>query len=985
MAIKVLKRQQSVSPVGIIKSDTFDANAELAKDIANTATNMMGQAYQQGAEEARKTGIERANQVKIKTLNPEEGFVQTVNAPETFGRIATASFENVMNKRYVDSIESSMRLELKKFSLDPNNIDMMDNPALYQEKATELVAGFVKASPQQFQGTVKQFGTKLISAGLTDVAVNQHKNAMKKITSNFVEDMNVNIIEMNNIVSNSVDTGDYTDAVTKYNDNDAKIDEMQPLLSDSAYRQLKDANTFNYVEQAITSHMSGLNKAQAEEVAIQWRENAWIQGNMDPVIQQAMDSIPKTGRFRRIKEGMNRTINSLLSMKKAESTMKVGDYGSAGNADVVLAEAQKINGLTFDDGSIDYSKPQYKELVEKYGEIDKSLADFAGRYLAGTMTDPDGTVGFRLYQLWNNLAYTRGETGMGDVLNDKFFTSKNAQEFHKVMTAVDKYMQIDTNEEQFVKAITHYRRSQSEKKEWVLAIGQDLGIKEPTEKDIRNQIMTTLINDTTFSSPAMSKAEAENFVDEVILYQAMSVFDGTNLSTADAIAKIRETVKDDFQEDDGMINPNGMRAYSSVTEKIPNPDAGKVAGIGGMYGKSPEYFERTTKFPTYMKTRFALKSVFDRMGFPDGAERFKKHIEDVVKISLGAEIFDEAGDIDDVFESPNNYKYAKNIFIQPQRNSTVENPFYNVFIKDTETGELQPLVINGHQLALRAEDFKMGLKREEFVNKEMADSIASKGLIVNKLASGQLDTEAQIRITNEFKSSRAKYEKILKANKNFGTRLTDAIAGSGSRVGATDLLNIGMEMQFGGEADSLSSDLFVDEETVVEQTISALKEVPDHVHKIIFGRDSRYPVGAGIESLERNNPTNIRFNRSNQWKGKMGDDGSGFETFEDNTQAFRATAIILKTYNKSYFKMKMTVPQMLSRWAPPSENDTQSYIDHVLDTTGLDKDDVIDTSDEEMMLNIIKVMTKHEIGANNYNSYNEWDSEILDGIRMANQ
>ena len=129
MAIKVLKRQQSVSPVSIIKSDTFDANAELAKDIANTATNMMGQAYQQGAEEARKTGIERANQVKIKTLNPEEGVVQTVNAPETFGRIATESFENVMNKRYVDSIESSMRLELKKISVDPNNIEMMDNPA----------------------------------------------------------------------------------------------------------------------------------------------------------------------------------------------------------------------------------------------------------------------------------------------------------------------------------------------------------------------------------------------------------------------------------------------------------------------------------------------------------------------------------------------------------------------------------------------------------------------------------------------------------------------------------------------------------------------------------------------------------------------------------------------------------------------------------------------------------------------------------------
>ena len=60
MAIKVLKREQSVQPVGIIKSDTFDANAELAKDIANTATNMMGVAFQRGAEEAKAKGIETA-------------------------------------------------------------------------------------------------------------------------------------------------------------------------------------------------------------------------------------------------------------------------------------------------------------------------------------------------------------------------------------------------------------------------------------------------------------------------------------------------------------------------------------------------------------------------------------------------------------------------------------------------------------------------------------------------------------------------------------------------------------------------------------------------------------------------------------------------------------------------------------------------------------------------------------------------------------
>ena len=75
---------------------------------------------------------------------------------------------------------------------------------------------------------------------------------------------------------------------------------------------------------------------------------------------------------------------------------------------------------------------------------------------------------------------------------------------------------------------------------------------------------------------------------------------------------------------------------------------------------------------------------------------------------------------------------------------------------------------------------------------------------------------------------------------------------------------------------------------------------------------------------------------------------------------------------------------MINRWAPPSENDTKSYIDHVLSVNGMSKDDIVDTKDDDMMLKIIKTMTKHEIGANNFNSYDEWDLDILDGIRMAN-
>ena len=54
----------------------------------------------------------------------------------------------------------------------------------------------------------------------------------------------------------------------------------------------------------------------------------------------------------------------------------------------------------------------------------------------------------------------------------------------------------------------------------------------------------------------------------------------------------------------------------------------------------------------------------------------------------------------------------------------------------------------------------------------------------------------------------------------------------------------------------------------------------------------------------------------------MGDDGSGFETFEDNVQAYRAGYTIMNTYNSEYFNYNMTIRDLITRWAPPSENDT---------------------------------------------------------------
>lgn len=72
------------------------------------------------------------------------------------------------------------------------------------------------------------------------------------------------------------------------------------------------------------------------------------------------------------------------------------------------------------------------------------------------------------------------------------------------------------------------------------------------------------------------------------------------------------------------------------------------------------------------------------------------------------------------------------------------------------------------------------------------------------------------------------------------------------------------------------------------------------------------------------NPANIRHS-SSKWKGmtKVQPDKE-FVTFIDMWWGIRALLIILRTY---YFKYKLvTCSQVISRFAPPNENNTHSYI-----------------------------------------------------------
>lgn len=123
--------------------------------------------------------------------------------------------------------------------------------------------------------------------------------------------------------------------------------------------------------------------------------------------------------------------------------------------------------------------------------------------------------------------------------------------------------------------------------------------------------------------------------------------------------------------------------------------------------------------------------------------------------------------------------------------------------------------------------------------------------------------------------------------------------------------------------------------------------------------------------IRNNNPGNIEDNGT-PWKGRTGNDGR-FITFDRPENGIRAIARILNTYSNSHGIN--TLETIISRWAPPVENDTESYIKHAEKELNVSRHVPVG---EQHKAALIKVIIAHENGQQPYS-----DKVIYDGIATA--
>lgn len=112
--------------------------------------------------------------------------------------------------------------------------------------------------------------------------------------------------------------------------------------------------------------------------------------------------------------------------------------------------------------------------------------------------------------------------------------------------------------------------------------------------------------------------------------------------------------------------------------------------------------------------------------------------------------------------------------------------------------------------------------------------------------------------------------------------------------------------------------------------------------------------------LDNRNPGNLRLSGI-RYKGEVRPSRDPeFRTFESMAAGYRAVFVLLHTYRVRY--ECRTLREMLTRYAPPAENDTQAYLRFVSMRSGVAPDAELDTLDRQVMTGIVSAISQMENG-----------------------
>ncbi len=112
--------------------------------------------------------------------------------------------------------------------------------------------------------------------------------------------------------------------------------------------------------------------------------------------------------------------------------------------------------------------------------------------------------------------------------------------------------------------------------------------------------------------------------------------------------------------------------------------------------------------------------------------------------------------------------------------------------------------------------------------------------------------------------------------------------------------------------------------------------------------------------IRNNNPLNIRHN-ADVFQGEIKGNDKSFKTFSTMPYGYRAAFVTLGTY---LFRGQNTIEKIITKWAPPTENNTQAYISAVVKYSGVASDEALTATSGDKYISIVSAMSFVENGIN---------------------
>lgn len=140
--------------------------------------------------------------------------------------------------------------------------------------------------------------------------------------------------------------------------------------------------------------------------------------------------------------------------------------------------------------------------------------------------------------------------------------------------------------------------------------------------------------------------------------------------------------------------------------------------------------------------------------------------------------------------------------------------------------------------------------------------------------------------------------------------------------------------------------------------------------------------------VRNNNPGNIDYNPRNDWQGQLGIeegvDRPRFARFSDPVWGIRAMAKLILNYRGKDGMPGVgkagidTVREVITRWAPGNENNTEAYVQMVAKAMRVQPNDPIQLANRLLLTPMVAAIIRHE------NGYAPYDEDVVaQGVNLA--